>query len=79
MENTRIEVQTAEVALIHCDSSEDARKNLEHHVWNFIDYYKADLVDYQVSYTTFNHPKHGLTLSSLTVVRFKNGPQYASS
>jgi len=79
MKDTRIKVQTTEIALIHCDSSEDARKSLELHVWNFIDYYKANLIDYQVSYTTFIHPKHGLTLSSLTVVRFKDSPQYKSS
>ena len=74
MKNTRIKVQTSEIALVHCDSSEEARKNLEYHVWNFIDFYKEDLIDYQVSYTTFIHPEFGLTLSSLTVVRFKESP-----
>jgi len=75
MKNTRIKVQTNEIALMHCDSSEDARKNLELHVWNFIDFYKEDLIDYQVSYTTFIHPVFGLTLSSLSIVRFKESPK----
>ncbi len=79
MKDTRIKVQSAEVAIKHADSSEQARQVLEHKVWNFIDFYKEDLIDYQVSYTSYSHPEFGLTLSSLTVVRFNASPKYPSS
>jgi hypothetical protein len=78
MENTGIKVQTAEISIIHAESSEEARKSIEHHVWNFIDYYKADLIDYQISYTSYMHPKFGLTLGSLTVLRISNPSEYRS-
>lgn len=79
MKDTRIKVLSAEVAIMHAGSSEQARQDLEFKVWNFIDFYKEDLIDYQVSYTSYSHPKFGLTLSSLTVVRFKDSPKYKSS